>query len=137
MSDQYCGQERRSPDQAWTALATQLADLHSDVGEIKTGMSDFRDGMRELATAITKLALVEERQSQASLAIERCFKLAERLEGKIESVSLRVTELEKAEPQQARTSEWVDRAVWAIVAASSVVTSLPVDILVRAKFAAF
>jgi len=129
MTDEFCGKDRRQNDQAWVALATQLADLHSDVGEIKTGMSDFRDGMRELAQAITKLALVEERQSQASLAIERCFKAAERLEGKIESVSLRVTELEKAEPQQARTSEWVDRAVWAIVAATVAATASKLGVL--------
>lgn len=129
MTDEFCGKDRRQNDQAWAALATQLAELHSDVGEIKSGMSDFRDGMRELATAITKLALVEERQSQAGQAIERCFKLAERLEGKIEAVSSRVTELEKAEPQQARTSEWVDRAIWGIVAATAAAAASKLGVL--------
>ena len=115
MTDPYCGPERRQ-ESAWTTFANQLAALHSDVGEIKTGMQEFRGGMRELSAAILKLALVEERQTQSMQALERAFKLLEKLDARIEAVSLRVTELEKAEPGQARTSAWVDRAVWAIVA---------------------
>lgn len=116
MTDHYCGPDRRQTDSAWTTFANQLAALHSDVGEIKTGMQEFRDGMRELSAAILKLALVEERQAQSMQALERAFKLLEKLDTKLEAVSLRVTELEKAEPGQARTSAWVDRAVWSIVA---------------------
>lgn len=119
MTDSYCGQERRTSDTAWSTFANQLSALHADVGDIKAGMQEFRDGMRELSAAILKLALVEERQAQSMQSLERAFKLLEKLEAKVESVSQRVTELEKAEPAQARTSEWVDRAVWALAAAAA------------------
>lgn len=118
MSDNYPGPERRSNDQAWATFANQLAALHADVGDIKAGMSEFRDGMRELSQAIVKLALVEERQAQAMQAMERAFKALERLDQKVDALTGRVTELEKAEPEQARTAEWVDRAVWAAAAAA-------------------
>lgn len=63
MTEPYIGPERRSSEQAWSTFAKQLANLHADVGDIKAGMADFKDGMKELAAAILKLALVEERQS--------------------------------------------------------------------------
>lgn len=113
MNEQYHGPERRSPEQAWVEFAKQLSSLHCDVGEIKVGMSDFRAGMKELTQAITKLALVEERQTHASQAIERCFKAAERLQASLEKLDSRVTELEKSEPAQSKAAEWIDRAVWA------------------------
>ena len=118
MSEQYGGPERRSMEPAWVEFAKQLNSLHSDVGEIKVGMQDFRAGMKELTSAITKLALVEERQTHASQAIERCFKAAERLQNSLEKLDVRVTELEKAEPAQNRAAEWIDRAVWSAAAAA-------------------
>ena len=119
MSEQpHCATERRSTDPSWSAFTAQLAALHADVGDIKAGMHDFREGMKELAAAILKLALVEERQAQASQAIERCFKMAEKLDHKVEMGASRVTELEKSEPQQNRAAEWVDRAVWAAASAA-------------------
>ena len=118
MSDQYSGPERRSPESAWVEFSKQLASLHCDVGEIKVGMSDFRTGMKEMTKAITKLALVEERQTHASQAIERCFKAAERLQASLDKLDGRVAELERSEPSQNRAAEWVDRAVWAAASAS-------------------
>lgn len=125
----YCAPERRSNDQSWSAFTNQLAALHADVGDIKAGMQDFREGMKELAAAILKLALVEERQAQASQAIERCFKMAEKLEQRVEVVTSRVTELEKSEPSQTRAAEWVDRAVWAAASAAVMMFASKVGLL--------
>lgn len=118
MADPYNGVERRDNEQAWAAFAKQLSVLHADVGDIKSGMVDFKEGMKELSQAILKLALVEERQAHASQAMERSFRLLEKLEQRVDGIALRVTELEKSEPAQSRTAEWVDRAVWAAAAAA-------------------
>ena len=78
-------------------LATRLEVLHQDVSEIK-------DALKSLSDAITKLALVEERQTETAKALERCFKGLEKLEE-------RVAVLERASVNTSRTSHWVDKIV--------------------------
>lgn len=80
-------------------VSHRLATLHEDVGEMKAALKD-------LATAITKLALIEERQSNAAAAQERAFKVLAKLEE-------RVTNLEVYVPANKRVSVWLDRATWA------------------------
>ena len=66
----------------------------------------MKTALRELADAITKLALIEERQTQAAAAQERAFAALERVEQ-------RVTALEMQAPANKRISVWVDRMVFA------------------------
>ena len=80
-------------------LNLQLKTLHEDVSEMKSVLKD-------LATAITKLALIEERQANAAAALERAF-------GALERVEARVAALEKDVPANKRVNVWVDRAIWA------------------------
>ena len=87
-------------------LSYRIGTLHDDVSEMKTSM-------RVLAEAVTKLALVEDRQEQAANAMERSFRLMEGLE-------TRVSTIEKSYPGLKKTEIWVDRAVWGIVVAVSV-----------------
>ena len=84
-------------------LAAKLSALHEDVGEVKAAL-------RELSDAITKLALVEERQSQTSSALERAF-IA------IEKIETRLSMLERVQPEARRAARWLDRALWAAAAA--------------------
>lgn len=77
--------------------------LHSDVVEMKTALS-------ELSKAITKLALVEERQAQTADAMERAFKAI----GKIED---RISALELAAPKTKETNTLVDRFILGLVMA--------------------
>lgn len=91
-------------DPAPQLLAAKLETLHEDVGEIRTAL-------RELTNAVTRLALVEERQTQAAAALERAFKAL----GVIES---RVSEIEKKVPEVTRASVWMDRAVMATCGAA-------------------
>lgn len=84
-------------------LAVKLDMLHSDVVDMKTALG-------ELSKAITKLALVEERQSQTAEALERAFKAI----GKIED---RLSALEQTAPKSKETSAWMDRFIIAIVVA--------------------
>ena len=88
------------PDRADIAILTHRVEtLHTDFGEI-------RDILRDMSNAIVKLALVEERQAQAALAQERCFKIIEKLETRVEA-------LEVAAPMQKQTSAWIMSGVWA------------------------
>ena len=103
---------------AWAEFTKQLGALHADVGDIKAGMSEFRDGMKELAAAILKLALVEERQANTAQALERAFKLLEKLDQKVDAVAERVHELEKSEPMQNKAAEWTERLLWAAASAA-------------------
>ena len=82
-------------------LTVKLDMLHSDVVDMKTSLN-------ELSRAITKLALVEERQSQTADAMERAFRAI----GKIED---RLSALELAAPKTKETNAWVDRFILGMV----------------------
>jgi uncharacterized phage infection (PIP) family protein YhgE len=118
---------RRAGDKNMQVLATKIEGLAQDMNEMKHGIT-------KMADALTKLAIVEERQTQTILAQERAFKALERVEERQrthelvckdqdkevrqliadsnERLATRVAELEKAEPMQEQTSTWVRAAVW-------------------------
>lgn len=84
-------------------LSARLQTLHTDV-------SDIKGTLKDLTSAINKLALVEERITNAVAAQERSFKAIERLEHRIDT-------LEKAQVTSDATSKWVDRGIVAAMAA--------------------
>lgn len=118
---------RRAGDGAVNVLVERIDGLCVDMNEMKHGIA-------KMADALTKLAIVEERQTQTILAQERAFKALERVEERQrthelvckdqdkevrqliadsnERLSTRVAELEKAEPMQEQTGKWVMAAVW-------------------------
>ena len=122
---------RRASDGAVNVLAERIDGLCADMNEMKHGIA-------KMADALTKLAIVEERQTQTILAQERAFKALERVEERQrlhelvcrdqdkevrqliadsnERLAARVGELEKAEPMQAQTSKWVTAGVWGALA---------------------
>ena len=86
-------------------LSARLQTLHNDVSDIKVTLKD-------LTSAINKLALVEERITNATAAQERTFKAIEKLEERIDS-------LEKAQVIDDNTSKWIDRGVVAFIGAAA------------------
>jgi len=82
----------------------QWKSLHDDVREIK-------QTLRVLSEAVTKLALVEERQAQMSQAVERAFTSIERVE-------VRLMALEKAGAHAGRIVMWIDRGVLIVLFAA-------------------
>ena len=122
---------RRAKDENMQVLTTKIEGLSQD-------MNEMRHGIAKMADALTKLAIVEERQTQTILAQERAFKALERVEERQrthelvckdqdkevrqliadsnERLAARVGELEKAEPMQAQTSKWVTAGVWGALA---------------------
>lgn len=95
-------------------LAVKLDTLHSDVSEIKTALN-------ELSKAITKLALVEQQQTQIASSLERAFTA-------IEAVEKRVNALETAQPQNTEVAKWVDRGLVALAGAGAVLIGKAVGI---------
>ena len=91
-------------DATVSLLSSRIEALHQDVGEIKQAMNT-------LSTAITKLALVEERQTVASQALERAFDAIERIQD-------RLTLLARADAHNKRTNKYVDSMIWAAAAAA-------------------
>jgi chromosome segregation ATPase len=96
-------------------LSTRLEALHQDVGEIKHAMNT-------LSAAITKLALVEERQATTAAALERAFTA-------IAACEKRINDLEKADAHNKRTNKYMDSVVWALCAASLVFVAAKVGLV--------
>jgi prefoldin subunit 5 len=84
-------------------LSVRLQTLHTDV-------SDIKGTLKDLTQAINKLALVEERITNAVAAQERSFKAIERLEERIDT-------LERAQVTTDNTNKWIDRSIVAGLAA--------------------
>lgn len=101
-------------------IAARLDTFHAD-------MQDIKATQKEMATAFSRLVLMEERQINTSAAIERCFKQQEKLEHKVEAyekahresfqaVERRVDTLETEAPTNKRTSDWVFMGIIGFVA---------------------
>ena len=106
MNDKWSGAERRKDVVELNELASKLLSLHEDVSEIKGALKD-------LTSAITKLALIEERQTVTNASLERAFVAISRVED-------RLTELERLTPLNNQARIWVERFVIAIVSAALV-----------------
>jgi hypothetical protein len=105
----------QATDATVTLLSSRLQALHSDVGEIKMAMST-------LSAAITKLALVEERQAVSNQAMERALNAIERIQD-------RLTLLERADAHNKRTNKYVDSMVWAAAAAAVMFAAAKVGLI--------
>lgn len=79
-------------------LNHRLETLHADLGDVKSAM-------RDVAAALVKLTLLEERQAQSSEALQRAFSVLERVEA-------RLATLEAAQPMQSLVGRWVTGAMW-------------------------
>ena len=101
---------------------TLLAVLSTRVEAMHSGMTDMRTAIKDLASAVSKLALVEERQIQLGNGQERIFKAIEKLES-------RVLTLEVAAPASKQTNEWVVRAMWAVAAATAMFAAKKLGLL--------
>ena len=106
MADDWSGAERKKDMQDFKELSNKMLSLHEDVSEIKGALKD-------LTSAITKLALIEERQSVTNAALERAF-------GAISRVEDRLTEIERLAPINNQSRVWVERFVLALAGAALV-----------------
>ena len=99
------------PDSDINVVITRLGLLSEDVGELK-------ETLRAIASAVTRLALVEERQMQTNEALSRAFKQIDKLDLKLVGIEQRLSALKRLQPQQQQTTTWVVSAVWAAAGAA-------------------
>lgn len=104
MADDWSGEERRRDMREINELTSKLFSLHEDVSEIK-------GALRDLTSAITKLALIEERQTVTNAALERAFVAISRVED-------RLAELERMTPINNQSRIWVERFILALAGAA-------------------
>ena len=87
-------------------VANRLDSLHKDVGEIKQSVDKLSD-------AVVKLALVEERVATSQATLQRAFNAIEKTSSALEQLSIRVTALERTQPQTSLMASRVENALWA------------------------
>lgn len=93
------------PESDINVVITRLGLLSEDVGELK-------ETLRQIASAVTRLALVEERQMQTNEALSRAFKQIDKLDLKLTGIEQRLGTLERLQPLQQQTNGWVMTSVW-------------------------
>ena len=93
------------PESDINVVITRLGLLSEDVGELK-------ETLRQIASAVTRLALVEERQMQTNEALSRAFKQIDKLDLKLTGIERRLGTLERMQPLQQQTNGWVMTSVW-------------------------
>ena len=89
----------------------RIERLTHHIQRIRDDQHAMRAAIERMSEAVTRLALVEERQAAASTAIERLVQSLEKLDE-------RLRRLEVADPMQTKAAEWVQSAVWAAAAAA-------------------
>lgn len=92
--------------------AVRIDRITHHIQRIREDQRAMRTAIERMSEAVTRLALVEERQSSASSAIERLAQTLEKLDE-------RLRRLEVAEPMQAKATEWVQSALWALATAAA------------------
>lgn len=99
---------RKETDLSFQVVLDRLTNLHDDVSDLK---ESTKDSMKEIASAITKLVLLEERQAHANTNFSRVVT-------QLDGIQKRVEELEKQEPLQRLTSKWFMSVVWTAATAA-------------------
>ena len=97
--------EVKNQEATLAVVVDRLSSLHEDVNDLRDSM---RESMKEMATAVTRLVEMEQRQVYAMKAVER-------QEEQITKLSERVSEIEKSQPITALVVSWVQRVVMVAV----------------------
>lgn len=76
-------------------------------------LGEVESTMKSLAHSVERLVVIEERLAQTAASQERAFKA-------IESMEVRLKAVETKMPDADRANKWLDRGLWAAVAALAV-----------------
>jgi hypothetical protein len=93
-----------------------ISTVVKDVQHIRNEQAVIRQTLDKVSEAISKLAVIEERQVFTSKAIERVMETLDKLEHRV-----RVLEVE--DRVQSRTVDWVDRILWGALSGFAVFVS--------------
>lgn len=95
------GSEDDIPSMKLAVLGVQVDAMQGVLVDVKYSVEGLRD-------AVSKLVLIEERQSVTSQAIERLFAM-------IAKIDARLGTLEKSSGEGLRTTRWVDAFIFAVL----------------------
>lgn len=105
--------DRRKEDANMHFVIERITDLKSDI-------TDLKDSMREMASAINRLVAVETKQDAMNQSYDRIVvqleKEVEKEVEKRETLESRVDALEKEQPDLKRLKDWFYKGVLAILA---------------------
>lgn len=82
--------------------------MRAEIGSIRQSLSEVKSTMSKMADALERLARLEERHANTASALDRAFSALNGLETRIEAI-------ERQQPVQKLTSDWVINLVWAVV----------------------
>ena len=128
-----------------------LALIEHRLSSIEDSHGDLKDAIKELTVAIHKLAVIDERQIQSALVLDKLSQAVDKAHSRIDgltsefakalerakqdcsahvkTIESRLSELEKTEPMQKKTTEWVDKVQWLVV--GTVLTAIVGMVVVR------
>lgn len=115
--------ERRSPDPTIQVIADRVGQLHTDVKEVRTGLTET---LAEFSKVVQQLVRLEERSISTSESMERVLKATEKVnervdkvqadcETKLDALEKRVVALEKEQPDIDRMKDWFYKGVFAVL----------------------
>lgn len=96
-------------------------------------VTKMETSLEKVADAMTKLAVIEERQGADKAALERAFgaitKVDERCASASEQMSKRLAALELAAPMNNQTTKWATTMLWAAAAAAAMYVARKVGLV--------
>ena len=84
---------RRQDDATMQVIAERINALHTDVNDLRYAM---KDSMREMATAVTKLVVIEERQIHMNQSYDRLSNALEKCNASNDVLEKRIDAIEKS-----------------------------------------
>lgn len=89
--------------------AAQLVIALERLKTVSADVAEMKSSMVQMASAVTRLAVMEERLGASREALERAFR-------EITELQSRTKALESAQPAQAQTTKWVNQVIGLILA---------------------
>jgi translation elongation factor EF-1alpha len=133
------------------ATSETIALIEHRISSIEESHMDLKDAIKELTNAIHKLAIIDERQIQSAITMDKLSAATDKAHSRIDGLTsefakalekakeenqlqraaleVRLSNLEKTEPIQKKTTEWVEKVQWLIV--GTVITALVAVVVVR------
>lgn len=94
-----------------------LRQLTAQVETLIRDNAEQRSILRELTQAVSRLAVIEERQTTAREGLERAFQEVRETQADIARLDGRVKTLEIAQPENKATANVVQKVMWLVTAA--------------------
>ena len=104
--------ENNMDDTTVKIVADRLQSLHEDVNELKDSM---RESMKEMSSAVTKLVLLEERNTETVRLIERAMKELDDQKVEHNKLADKVNSLAEQAPLNRQTNRMLDALIYTVV----------------------